>query len=144
MSEFNIFETRQVHHIPHSFPKEDELSSLPETFKATYIITRDKWKYTARITQLLELLQYSYGIKEFELIEWTRVNNGMLQAEWMDALIEFKSGKGVDFGKLWEDMKKELEFSIKELNIIETGEVDVRLWAIFTVLSDPNLPITYK
>lgn len=141
----NIFEIREVNHTPHHLPKTpEEISNLSEAFKGTYLQIKSHWGYTARISSLLEMIQYCYGIKEWELIDLRDVNNGDMQSRWMDKAIEFREGKEVDFGELWEDLKKNLTFSTSELNLIETGEIDQRLWAIYTVLVSPNLPITYN
>lgn len=139
----NIFEERKVDHTLHTFPSLDSLNSLPQTFKGTYITTRDRWGYTARISELLEMIQFSYGIDEWEFLDTRTVNNGEIQGKWMDSLLEYKSGKGIDFGKIWEDTKNSFQFSTRELNLIETGEIDKRLWAMFTVLVDQSLPIIY-
>lgn len=140
----NIFEERKVDHIPHSLPTTpEELNNLPESFKGTYLTIKNRWGYTARISSLLEMIQYSYGISEWELLEPKDVNNGEIQGEWMDTLKEYMAGKAIDFGKIWEDIKTTFDFSIRELNLIETGEIDKRLWAIYTVLTDQTLPITY-
>lgn len=141
----NIFEVREVNHTPHHLPQTpEELSTLSEAFRGTYLQIKNHWGYTARISSLLEMIQYCYGIQEWELIELREVNNGDMQAKWMDSLLEYREGKDVDFGAIWEDLKSRLSFSISELNLIETGEIDQRLWAIFTVFISPNLPITYN
>lgn len=137
----NVFEVRRVNHTPRSFPK--DLSNLTETFKGTYIRIRDRWGYTARISSLLEMIQYSYGLSEWELIELRDVNNGDMESEWMDSLIAYRKGEEIDFGDVWEKIKNRLTFSTRELNLIETGGIDERLWAIYTLLTDQTLPIIY-
>lgn len=140
----NIFETREVNHTPHSLQEvTKDLSSLPEAFKGTYIQIKNRWGYTARISLLLEMIQFSYGIKEWELLDLRNINNGDMESKWMDSLINYSKGEKVDFGEIWENIKKEGMFSTRELNLIETGEIDLRLWAIYTLLVNQNLQITY-
>ena len=141
----NIFEKREVNHTPHTISSVlSDLINLSESFKGTYLRIKERWGYTARISALLEMIQFSYGIDEWELVDRMNINNGELLAKWMDSLVDYRDEKPVDFGKIWEDIKSVLDFTNRELTLIETGSVDERLWAIYTLLLYPDLPITYK
>lgn len=140
----NIFEKREVNHTPHTISSVlSNLTQLSESFKGTYIQIKEKWGYTARISALLEMIQFTYGIDEWELVDRSQINNGELLSGWMDSLILYRDGEPVDFGKIWEDIKSILNFTNRELTLIETGSVDERIWAIYTLLLYPELPIIY-
>lgn len=140
----NIFEKREVNHTPHSISTVlKDPTILSDTFKGTYIRIKNRWGFTARISALLEMIQFSYSIEEWDLVDRAQVNNGELVAGWMDSLINYRDDKPVDFGEIWETIKGTLDFSNRELTLIETGSVDERIWSIFTYLLYPNLPIEY-
>lgn len=137
----NLFSRVKINHEPRSI---NTLDNLSDSFRATYIMVRDKWKYTARISELISMLKYCYSIEDFELVEIHNINHGEFESWMMDKLIEYKQGHEIDFGEVWEKIKSTYPLTKSELTHIETGAVDERLWAIFTILTNPNLDIQYN
>lgn len=138
------FFKREVNHIPHSYSETiNSLDNLTTTFKGTYIKTRDKWSYSARVSEILEMIKYSYGIEDWDILDFRQINNGEMESWLMDYLINYRQDKKIDFGEVWEKIKKSIPLTVKELDLIETGAIDERLWAIFTVITKPDLDINY-
>lgn len=112
-------------------------------FKGTYMMIRDKWRYTARISYLLEMVQYSYGIDEWDVLDTKDMSMISLENLLVNFYIDYNSGKDIDFKDLWERIKKTVSFSKKEVSLLEEGSIDERLWAIFTAILNPSLEIKY-
>ena len=128
--------------VSHELRNINNIENLTDTFKHTYIQVRDKWKYTARISEIMQMIKYLYGIEEFDLLDFHTINNGEFESKLVDHLISYKSGHDIDFGNIWESIiKKTIPLTVREQNLIETGKIDERLWAIFTVVINPSLEI---
>ena len=122
---------------------EGNIDSLSPTFRATYVTIRDKWGYSARISFLMEMIRFSYGISECDIFDPREINNSLLESKMMDFYIDFINNRSINFLEVWNEIKKECQFSSREIDLIESGNIDERLWAIFNVLSNPNLEIKY-
>ena len=121
----------------------EDIDNLSTTFRAVYINTRDRWGYSARISYLLEMIKYCYSIPEWDLLDPREINNSILDSKMIDFYIDFVDGKDVNFLDVWKEIKKECQFTRREIDLIESGNIDERLWAIFNVLLNPNLNIKY-
>lgn len=127
----------------HSISEVESIESLPSTFKGTYIQIKDKWMYTARISEIIDMLKYSYGIDEWDILDPRDVNNGEIEGWLIDEFRKYINKEQIDFLEVWEKIKKYFTFSLQETKLIETGKIEERLWAIFTAITNPNLDIKY-
>lgn len=127
-------------------PDKDSISDLGPIFRATYIRVKEKWSYTARSSEVLEMIKFSYEFPEWDLIDFHQINLNMSEFDgWVvDRLIEYRDSKeGIDFVEIWNKIKTFFDFSKSEIEQIELGNIDERLWAIFTAIINPSLEMKY-
>lgn len=109
-----------------------------DTVKAVHQLLSSKYGYTARISNIFELLKESFGLKEFEILDTRTCNNGLLESFLIDKQKDWLDGKKVNFSDIYEAILKEGDFTISEKLLFNTGNVEERLWAIFLTICSPH------
>ncbi len=112
---------------------------IPDSVKQIWKLLSQTFKYTARISNIWPLLSTSFGLSEFELLNTATNENIMLESYLIDKMIEWQSGKDVDFSEIAERIKASQEFTEKEKVLVfeDEEEIGLRLWAIFLSISRP-------
>lgn len=103
----------------------------------------EKYGYTARITRIWELLQDALAIQEFELLDYREVKPEF-ESYLIDRLIDWNTGKDVDFSLIKEAILLAGEFTGKEKLLLRQDDIEDRLWGIFLAVSNPERTITIK
>ena len=113
---------------------------IPEKVRFVWTLLSDKYKYTARITNIWPMLAESYGIKEFELLDYNSIQNGTFEGFLIDKLIEWQRGEDVDFSEIAKAVLEAGDFTASEKYLLTAGEdeLEMRLWAIYLSVSRPN------
>lgn len=109
--------------------------------KSVYHILADRFGYTARISDIWELLRYSFGIEEFELLNPRLYQNGMFESYLLDELIKWRNGEDVNFTDIYQAILTVGDFTGREKLMFDYGNVEERLWAIFLVVCNPEMNI---
>lgn len=100
----------------------------------------DKYGYTARITRMWEMLQDALSIPKFELLD-TRYVRPEFESYLVDRLIDWNSGKDVDFSQIKEAILIAGDFSGMEKLLLGQDDFEDRLWGIFLAVSNPGRTI---
>ena len=103
----------------------------------------EKYGYTARITRIWELLQDALAIQEFELLDHREVKPEF-ESYLVDRLIDWNTGKDVDFSLIKEAIFLAGEFTGKEKLLLRQDDIEDRLWGIFLAVSNPERTIIIK
>lgn len=105
--------------------------------RAVYHQILRKFGATARITNLMDMLKYTYEIDEWLLYDPKNLQGAMFTSYLIDRMIDFKDGKPVDFTEIYGTILKEGDFLNSEKRVFEIGNIEERLWAIFLAVDDP-------
>ena len=97
--------------------------------------------YSARISDLWKMLCIVFGINEFEILDLRSRNVSEFESYLFDKLIDWKRGNEVDFQEIEESIFTFGDFTGSEKIMLETGNLQERLWAIFLCLVDPNMEL---
>ena len=103
----------------------------------------EKYGYTSRITRIWELLQDALAIQEFELLDHREVEPEF-ESYLVDRLIDWNTGKDVDFSLIKEAILLAGEFTGKEKLLLRQDDIEDRLWGIFLAVSNPERTIIIK
>lgn len=110
-----------------------------DTVKSIHQLLSSKYGYTARISNIFELIKDSFGLKEFEILDTKLCNNGLLESFLIDKQKEWLEGKQVNFSDIYEAVLREGDFTASEKLLFNTGNIEERLWAIFLTICSPQL-----
>ena len=100
--------------------------------RAVYHQILRKFGATARITNLMDMLKYTYEINEWLLYDPKNLQSAMFTSYLIDRMIDFKDGT-----EIYETILKEGDFLNSEKRVFEIGNIEERLWAIFLAVDDP-------
>lgn len=120
------------------FLRNNKSTDFTNTVRSVYNLIVEKFSYKARISQLIEMLRESLGLKEFEIYDSRMVNNSAFESFCMDLQYDFMNGKDVDFTELYDAILKSGDFLNSEIRMFEKCEMEERLWAIFLAITDPG------
>lgn len=116
-------------------------TNYPEITKTTYIFLQHLHKYTARISDIWQLLKESFDIDEFDALEYEQIHNGELVSWLIDRQIDWQEGRDVDMREVYDALLTAGEFTGSEKLKFESGGIQERLWAIFLLITDPELTL---
>ena len=110
-----------------------------DVVKITYNQIRNKYGYTARITNLWEMLRYILFLDEFELLTPELYDNYSFESYLIDRQLDWMAGKDVDFGEIYESMLNFGDFSADEKRMMVYEKIEEILWGIFLAICNPDL-----
>mgnify|MGYP003294618066 CR=1 FL=1 len=119
--------------------KNKNSNDYTDTVRYVYYIISKKYGYTARISEIWELLRDSFGIKEFELLEPRLITNGSFESYLIDRVIDWQNGKEVNFTDIYKAILEVGDFTGTELLMFDSGNTEERLWGIFLSICTPGL-----
>lgn len=123
-----------------TFKKSISDKNYTDIVKTNYKYLIYKYGYTLRISNLFELLKTSFAINEFELLDFKNNDiNSQFESYLMDEFINWKNGKVIDFSDIYRSIVTVGEFSKRELDIFEKGNIEEVLWSIFLAISNHNV-----
>ena len=97
-------------------------------------VINEKYKYSARVSDIWSLLMTGFGIKEFVLLDPKFYENGKLEAELIDYLISWKNEKNIDFSEIAKLILETGDFTGAEKLMFSNNNLEDCLWAIYMVL----------
>ena len=122
-----------------SFVKNNKSQDYTDTVKGLYKVLLDVEYCNLRVSNIWKLLATVLGLRSFEILD-PRVNrNGQFEAFLMDKQIDFMNGKDIDFTEIYDAILIVGEFTSSERLLLESGDIEERLWAIFLALTDKTL-----
>lgn len=124
-----------------NFIKTKNDTDYTDITKSVYKILKNKYSYQARISDIFQLLRDSFGLDEFILLDFNLMNNGPFESWLVDKYISWINGDEIDFIEISNSIFTVGDFTISEKELLKTGLIEERLWAIFLVLSSPELNI---
>lgn len=116
-----------------------DLSNLSDITKTVYILLRNKYGYTLRISNFWKLLTDSVGINEFELINFRELVNGEIETFLMDYQIKWMNGEDVDFFDIVDMILRVGDFTRSEKELFESGNMEDRVFGIYLSICNPEL-----
>ena len=100
----------------------------------------EKYGYTARITRLWEMLRDSLSISEFEVFDFRDISPEF-ESYLVDRLIDWNTGKDVDFSQIKDAILTVGYFTEIEKLLLKQEDIEDRLWGIFLAVSNPGRTI---
>lgn len=120
------------------FIKNTQDNDYSEAVRSVYNSIRQRYSYKARISQLVDMLRYSLGLKEFQLYDSYQISNGQFESYCIDKLKDFMDGKDVDFTELYEAILIAGDFLESEKKLLKKSDIEERLWAIYLAIIDQD------
>lgn len=118
--------------------KDTELTVPAQTY---YMMLKRKYgsSFTARITDIIQMLAVLYDVKEFELFDPRTWNSGLFASYLLDNQMKFMSGEPLDMVVFHEDLLKNYNWTIAEKRRFINETIEEKIWAIFKFVIDPTL-----
>ena len=123
------------------FIKKKSDTDYTDITKTVYNILKDKYSYRARISDIFLLLKDSFGVGEFILLDFRQMNNSPFESWLVDRYISWLHDEEIDFVEISNAVLTVGDFTISEKELLISGLIEERLWAIFLILSSPELNI---
>lgn len=118
-------------------------TDFTQTVRYTYLKLIDKYRNVARITDIFTLLRESLDIPEWILLDTREVQNGNFESYLIEKQQSWLRNEPINFTELYKALLTAGEFVISERRMFEQGNIEEILWAIFLVITKPDLEITY-
>lgn len=118
-------------------------TDFTQTVKYTYLKLIDKYRNVTRITDIFTLLRESLDIPEWILLDTREVQNGNFESYLIEKQQSWLRNEPINFTELYKALLTAGEFVISERRMFEQGNIEEILWAIFLVITKPELEITY-
>lgn len=99
-------------------------------------LIKNKYGYTARITDIWKLLADSIGLEKFELLDPKYYMNGPFESYLIDEYIKWNKEEEIDFTDIYEAILKVGDFTSSEKLTLSSCSVEERLLGIFLALSN--------
>jgi len=116
-------------------------TNYPETTVMVYRYLLPNNQYSARISNMFQLLAESFGLKNFEILDYRNIQNGPLVSWLMDRQIEWQKGEDVNLSEIYRALLVAGDFTSQERLMFETGSMEERIWAILLLITSPDLNI---
>lgn len=116
-------------------------TDYPETTVMVYRYLLPNNQYSARISNMFQLLAESFGLKNFEILDYRNIQNGPLVSWLMDRQIEWQKGEDVNLSEIYRALLVAGDFTSQERLMFETGSMEERIWAILLLITSPDLNI---
>lgn len=117
------------------------ITDYPETTAITFNYLKALHGYEARISMIWKLLAEAFNKKEFDVLDYNFVENGHIISWLIDRQIEWQNGEDVNLSEVYRALLEAGEFTSQEKNMFEYGNIEERLWAIFLLITNPDLDI---
>lgn len=127
-----------------SFIKTINDTDYTQTVQYVYLKLIDKYKNIARISDIFTLLKDAFDIDDWVALDPNILQNGTLESYLIDKQIEWMNGNPIDFNDIYQALLTACDFVASEIKIFEQGNIRERLWAIFLVITKPDLKIKYN
>lgn len=105
----------------------------------TFNQLKNKFSYTLRISMILDVVKLCLEKKEFDIIDERLCENGSFESFLIDQYINWRDNKDIDFSKIYNKLKEVYSFSNSEKLLLETINIDEKLWAFFLALSKDSI-----
>ena len=118
-----------------------DIENISSTTDIVYKLLTYSYKgVPTRISDFWLMLFKTFGIKDpKDYIDYWDVKTVNFESYLIDTYKKWLGNEEVDFEELQERTLSVIESSYARLNLINSGDFQDRLWAIFLFLSDPNL-----
>jgi len=110
-----------------------------DTIRAIYTKIVNRFGSLARITNFLDLVKFSYDIKEWALFDATRWQRGDFTSYLIGVCQSFFNGEPVNFSQLYRDICSIGEFTVIEKKMMADNNIEETMRAIFLAIMDPSI-----
>lgn len=117
-------------------------TNYTDIVKQTYLFLRDRYKYSARVSDIWRYLLEIYGKEEYDALDYEYVQNGTLTSWLIDRQVDWQNGEDVNFSEIYRALQAAGDLTGSEKLLFESGGIEERLWAIYLVVTAPELEIT--
>lgn len=122
-----------------SYLKNKNCTDYTPTCIQVYKLIRSKYGYNARISGIWQMLPDSIGIEKLELLDTKYIQNGNFESYLIDRQIDWQDGKDVDFSEVFDAILITGDFTSEEKLLLQSGNIEERLWGIFLAITNYNL-----
>lgn len=119
--------------------KNKDCTDYTDVVKITYNRIRSVYGYTARITNIWEMLQKVFYLDEFELLSPRLYNNASFESYLIDKQIDWMKGEDIDFGEIYSGILDVGDFTAEEKRMMVYEKIEEILWGIFLAICNPDL-----
>ena len=116
-------------------------TNYTDDVKVSYTFLQSIYGYSARITMIWEMIAKLFGIKEYQAMDYETVQNGPIMSWLVDRQIEWIRGEDVNFSEVYRALLTAGEFVSSEKRMFELGKIEEKLWAIYLLVSNPELDL---
>lgn len=116
--------------------KKDKDNKYSYTTLLVEDLIRQKFGYTARISDIWKLLAASLGLVKFEILDPRYYMNGPFESYLVDQFIKWNKGEEVNFTDIYEAILLVGDFTQSEKLAMSSSNIEERLLGIFLALSN--------
>ena len=119
--------------------KNKNCTDYTEATIQAYRTIRNTLGYSARISNLWELLKLVLNLTDFEILTPELYNNSSFLSYLVEEQIKWMNGEDVDFGDIYEAILTVGDFTEEEKRTMVRRKIEELLWGIFLAICDPEL-----
>ena len=121
---------------PENYIINKNITELPEITKVCFNFLKNKYGFTARMSDFIQLLETTFSTK-FELFDPRTWNSQEFLSYLLDRQIDFINGKDIDLAVLHTDILNVYQWTGPERKNFIEGNLEERIWAVFLIITDP-------
>lgn len=116
-----------------------EDSDYSDNVKSTFQQLKNTYHYTLRVSMILQVIKLFLSSKEFMLLDERNSNNALFESYLIDKYIDWQHKKSVNFSEIYRKLLEVYSFSSTEKLLLETSNIEEKLWAFFIALSKDSI-----
>lgn len=119
--------------------KNKNCTDYTEATIQAYRTIQNTLAYSARISNIWELLKLVLNLTDFEILTPEFYNNSSFLSYLVEEQIKWMNGEDVDFGDIYEAILTVGDFTEEEKRTMVRRKIEELLWGIFLAICDPEL-----
>ena len=109
---------------------------IPQITKICFNLLKDKYGFTARMSDFIQLLETTFMTK-FELFDSLTWNSPQFLSYMLDKQADFINGKDVDLAIIHSYLLNVYNWTISEKRKFIENNLEEKIWAVFLIITDP-------
>ena len=109
---------------------------IPQITKICFNLLKDKYGFTARMSDFIQLLETTFMTK-FELFDSLTWNSPQFLSYMLDKQADSINGKDVDLAIIHSDLLNVYNWTISEKRKFIENNLEEKIWAVFLIITDP-------
>lgn len=122
--------------------KEKKDTDWTDVFREVFKIINSRLGYTARISDIWSMLKIVVELEEdYSGPSTDNSEIAIFESYLMDCQFSWQHGDPINFTEMYERLKRVGEFSSRDKRLMDSCNMDERLWAIMVGVCSPELKI---